>query len=302
MYELYKSKVALLIDVLSIVKNYEVFALHGGTAINLFIRDKPRLSVDIDLTYVPLEDREDSLSNIDKALIAIKADIEATYKSVSATHKQHERKLIITKQGTDIKLEINTTIRGTISDPVKMPLCEKAQDEFKAFTDIHIVPIGQVYGGKIIAALDRQHPRDLFDIKYLLENEGITDEIKKGMIFSMVSSARPIIELLNPNLKNQKKAMQNQFEGMSREPFDYDAHEKTRDELIKSVNKSLDEKDKAFLLSLVKLEPNWRIYDFKDFPSVMWKIQNLETLQKTNKAKYEKLIKDLKEYLKSNGS
>ena len=70
--ETYHKKVGILIDVLPLIAEEKCFALHGGTAINLFIRDMPRLSVDIDLTYLPIEDRQTSLNNIHFALFRIK--------------------------------------------------------------------------------------------------------------------------------------------------------------------------------------------------------------------------------------
>ena len=68
MLDRYIDQVRLLIDVLPHIAKENVFALKGGTAINLFYRDMPRLSVDIDLTYLPVEDRNASLRHIDEAL------------------------------------------------------------------------------------------------------------------------------------------------------------------------------------------------------------------------------------------
>lgn len=62
----YEAQVRLLLECLPHVNNSEAFALHGGTAINLFVRDMPRLSVDIDLTYLPVASREESLGGIGK--------------------------------------------------------------------------------------------------------------------------------------------------------------------------------------------------------------------------------------------
>lgn len=75
-----------------------------------------------------------------------------------------------------------------IGEPVKMPLCDKAQSEFNAFVAVPVVPIGQLYGGKIFAALDRQHPRDLFDVKYLLENEGFSEQVRDALAKAMRAS------------------------------------------------------------------------------------------------------------------
>lgn len=72
----YRSQVALLIRILPFVAEEPDFALKGGTAINLFVRDMPRLSVDIDLTYLPVQDRKASLAAIDAAMKRIAALIE----------------------------------------------------------------------------------------------------------------------------------------------------------------------------------------------------------------------------------
>ena len=76
--DIYRRQVSLLLRVLPAVAKEECFALKGGTAINLFVRDLPRLSVDIDLTYLPIEPRATSLSNIDAAMRRIAAKLRAT--------------------------------------------------------------------------------------------------------------------------------------------------------------------------------------------------------------------------------
>ena len=161
----YKEQVRLLLDVLPQVAKEECFALHGGTAINLFVRDMPRLSVDIDLTYLTIEDRPTTLENISAALIRIKNSIEQALPNIQIQHKEEIGKLLVAQQRTDIKLEVNLVGRGTIQAPTRMMLCDKAQEIYDLSAVINVVPIGQLYGGKICAALDRQHPRDLFDVK-----------------------------------------------------------------------------------------------------------------------------------------
>lgn len=202
------------------VAKEDCFALHGGTAINLFVREMPRLSVDIDLTYVPIEDRQTSLENISTALIRIKGNVERAIPTALIIHQSADSKLQISNQGAQIKIEVNSINRGVLNTPEKRILCDRAQEEFDAFCEVPVVPFSQLYGGKICAALDRQHPRDLFDVKLLLENEGLTEEIKPGLILTILSSKRPIHELLNPNILDQKAAIVNQFDGMT-EPFSY---------------------------------------------------------------------------------
>src|SRR5580698_5647900 len=97
--ETYKTQVRLLLRVLPEVAKETCFALHGGTAINLFVRDMPRLSVDIDLTYIPIEDRATSLAHIDAALDRIKASVEKIVPNVRVTHRKDIAKLQITVRG-----------------------------------------------------------------------------------------------------------------------------------------------------------------------------------------------------------
>ncbi|WP_209406425.1 nucleotidyl transferase AbiEii/AbiGii toxin family protein [Pseudozobellia sp. WGM2] len=295
----YKSQVSLLLNVLPEVAKETCFALHGGTAINLFVREMPRLSVDIDLTYVPVGNRETSFENINKALARIKGNIETVVHKVKVTHKQDELKLQISKGQAQIKLEVNQAMRGTIATPIKMTLCEKAQEAFDAFCEIAIVPIGQLYGGKICAALDRQHPRDFFDVKYLLENEGFTEEVRTGFLFGLLSSNRPLHEMLAPNLLDQRSAMANQFEGMSDEEFTYEGFETTRNSLIKTIHENLTDSDKEFLLSFENNTPNWNAYKFEDYPAVQWKLQNLQKLKEANPKKHREQLELLKSGLRA---
>ncbi len=294
---IYRNQVLLLLSVLPEVAKEGAFALHGGTALNLFVRNMPRLSVDIDLTYLPIENRETTLKNIGLALERIKTNIEKAVPGVKVEHQQEIGKLQISIPGAAIKLEANLVKRGVLSSPIKMQLCEKAQNEFEAFSAIEVVPLGQLYGGKICAALDRQNPRDIFDIKYLLSNEGFTDEIKEGFLLNLLSSARPMNELLTPKFQDQKLAMENQFTGMSEEPFTYEEYEQVRIELVSTIHKSLNDQDKKFLLSVKNFTPDWSIYDFERFPSVAWKLHNLKTLKDNNPEKHEKQYQDLKKKL-----
>ena len=286
----YKSQVSLLLNVLPDVAKETCFALHGGTAINLFVREMPRLSVDIDLTYVPVENRETSFKNITGALERIKATIQAVVPNAKVIHKQAELKLQISNTQAQIKLEVNQAMRGTIAPPIKMTLCEKAQEAFDAFCEIQVVPIGQLYGGKICAAMDRQHPRDFFDVKYLLENEGFTEEVRTGFLFGLLSSNRPLHEMLTPNLLDQRSAMANQFEGMSEEEFTYEDFEATRSLLIKTIHENLTDTDKKFLLSFQNDTPDWSLLDFGDYPAVQWKLQNLQKLKEANPEKHREQL------------
>ena len=271
----------------------ECFALHGGTAINLFIRNMPRLSVDIDLTYCKVENREESLLGIYNGLQRIKNKIEKI-SDITVQHQVNNFKLIASSQKAQIKIEINPVGRGLIAPTQKLPLCEKAQVEFNRFVEVNVVSTGQLYGGKICAALDRQHPRDLFDVKYLLDNDGFTPEIKQGFLYGLLSSSAPINEVLLPNLLDQRNALDNQFEGMSSVVFTYEDFLSTRELLLSTINEVLTLEDRQFLYSVKSLTPNWNLYAFNDFPSIKWKIQNLKKLKSENPKKYGQQLDQLK--------
>ncbi len=292
----YKQKVELLLRIMPIVAGESCFAIHGGTAINLFVDNLRRLSVDIDLTYVPLEDRTTSLHHINEALLRITKKVQKTLKGVRITPRPDISKLICEYHGCQVKIEVNRTKRGIVGGETQtLELCEKAQEMFGVEVDAHIVPLTQLYGGKIAAALSRQHPRDLFDVKYMPIH--ITD-VKYGLIFCLLGSDRPIYESFAPHLLDRKEAMENQFNGMSDTPFPYEDFEETRAKLVADVNNMMTTKDKEFLVSFEMSEPNWELSDFKefaDYPSVKWKLQNLQKLKASNPAKLQEEADILKQ-------
>lgn len=299
MNEAYKRQVKLLLDVLPEIAKEDCFAMHGGTAINLFLQDMPRLSVDIDLTYVGLEVRAAALAAINAALLRIKDRVDKLRATIRGQRKPNVCKLQMSEHGVQIKVEVNMVGRGLLG------LAKKTTTLFGSARALQRVlcdaggAIGQLYGGKICAALDRQHPRDLFDTKLLLENIGFTDEIKRGFIFALISSNRPTHEMLALNLLDQRKAFENQFEGMSNIVFSYADFEATRNKLMDAIRRSLNETDKQFLLSFNQLEPDWSVYDYHQFPSVKWTLMNLAKFKKENPEVYQLQLEKLSALLVS---
>ena len=296
----YKEQVRLLLQVLPYVAEEAVFALKGGTAINLFHRDFPRLSVDIDLTYLPTKDRKTALKGIADGLDRIQKALENAIQSIKVTKLPQsdgeEAKLSCRLGGTEIKIEVNTTIRGHLWEPVEMPVVDAVQNEFGRFAAINIVSKGELYGGKICAALDRQHPRDLFDIKMLLDEEGITEQVRLGFIASLPGSKKPLHELLQPNLKDQRSAFKTKFEGMTDHPFTYENFEATRENLVKRVNGQLSDRDKQFFISFTAGNPDWSIcpvHGLEHMSAIKWKLQNLQKLKKKDPARHSEMLKQL---------
>lgn len=297
MNELYRKQVALLIRIMPSVYRIQDFAVHGGTAINLFHKDLPRYSVDIDITYIPLKKREESLKAINTHLIELKQMIEKTIPGIKITPKPNVWKLLCVKDGATVKIEVNGTKRGLIGSMEDIDLCAKAQAEFQMGCRARIVSFTQLYGGKISAALDRQHPRDLFDCKYMPLDS--IDKAKEGLAFCLISSGKPIFESLLPNAIDQRDALKNQFEGMTNIPFSYEDYETTRKELIDKVNQMLSKEDREFFVSFEKGEPEWSkccAGDLSEYPSVKWKLQNILILKETNPEKFKAGMEKLKEY------
>lgn len=293
----YKQQLALLLDLLPEVDKEKCFALHGGTAINLFIRDMPRLSVDIDLTYIYFDNRENSLQHINESLDRIKTGFRKILPQARVTLETDSLKLFVSYKGAEVKVEVNQINRGTLHRPEQLLLCEKAQEEFDTFCTIQVVSNGQLFGGKICAALDRQHPRDMFDIRYFLNHYEIDANIKEGILLCLLSSSRPIHELLDPHFLDQKHALESQFQGMSYSTFTYEDYEKTRRELIESIHANFNDNDRRFIYSFQSLKPDWDYYDFSYFPSIKWKLQNLHKLYDNQISRYQQELSKLKSVL-----
>jgi len=289
----------LLLQVIPHIAEEKTLALKGGTAINLFLRNMPRMSVDIDLTYLPFDNRDTALSNISNALGRIKERIKKSLQEASVSNHIVEGtdvKLFVQTKNAQIKIEVNTVTRGHLYPTRVLQAHETVQDEFKKFAAIQIVSNAELYGGKICAALDRQHPRDLFDVYLLFQESGFTEEVKNGFIIALVSHMRTMYEILQPQLLDQRTAFEKQFAGMSAIPFTYDDFETTRERLIREVNSSLSEKDRSFLLSFKKGTPVWDLFPIprlSEMPAVQWKLKNIENLMKSNPKKHQELIKKL---------
>ena len=294
MNDTYGNQVALLIRIMPSVYRIKDFAVHGGTAINLFYKNMPRYSVDIDLTYIPVQDRIESLRIINEHLNTLKVNIEKSIPGIKVISKLDTWKLQCTLGTAIVKIEVNGTKRGIIGEPEDRMLCEKAQQKFSMACKARTVSYSQLYGGKITAALSRQHPRDLFDCKYM--DIGSFDDVKDGFMFCLLGSDKPVLESLQPNSIDQRDALENQFKGMSDVNFSYVDYEETRNNLITLVNQSLTETDREFLISFEDGVPNWDkccAGDLKDYPSVKWKLQNIAKLKRNNAQKHRQGIERL---------
>ena len=296
--KIYLKQAEFLLRVLSHINYEETFALKGGTALNFFWRDFPRLSVDIDLCYTKILDRELSLVEINDAFITIEKRLQRAFDGIKIQPRKIDGKisgLMLNWNNAIVKIEANTIIRGTIFPAVTKKLCSKAENTFELTTSVNTVSFEDLYGGKICAALDRQHPRDLFDVKLLLEDEGITPGIIKAFVFYLISHDRPIIEILNPGLQDISQTFINEFNGMTTDEIKLDELVEVRKNLIQIVKSSLTEEQKKFILSFKNRTPAWElsgINGIEYYPSVRWKLLNLERMPKEKHTEAYKKLKD----------
>ena len=292
MREVYEAQVALIVRALPFVATEKIFALKGGTAINLFYRDLPRLSVDIDLTYLPIKDRGKSLGEITDALDRIAAAIEggipgATTRRIKGGGGNATRFSVI-MDGVSVKIETSPTTRGVVHNTEMRRVFNAVEAKF-GLAEIQTIAFEDLFGGKLNAAVDRQHPRDLYDVKILYENEGITDELFRTFLVYVASSGRPPHELLNPNLIDISNLFSQEFEAMAYTPVSYEDLLKTRTRLINDIQSRFDDGTERFLLSLHDGMPDFDAIGRPQaaaLPAVRWKLINLEKLKKNNPSKH----------------
>ncbi|WKA29783.1 nucleotidyl transferase AbiEii/AbiGii toxin family protein [Bradyrhizobium roseum] len=287
--DIYKRQVALLIRVLPLVTEEECFALKGGTAINLFVRDLPRLSVDIDLTYLPVAPRAESLADIDAAMKRIAGKIKVLIPDAQITEAKTENavvKLTVRSQGVQIKIEVTPVLRGCVFEPKLVSVKPAVEEEF-GFAEARTVSFEDLYAGKTVAALDRQHPRDLFDVRDLIANEGISDALRKAFIVYLLSHDRPMSEVLAPTLKNIEPAFKHGFSGMTRDPVELADLLAARATLIKSIVGDMPADHRKFLISFERGEPDWDLLgvpNAAELPAVRWRQKNLNKLSANKRA------------------
>jgi predicted nucleotidyltransferase component of viral defense system len=300
MDEQYTKQVTLLLRIIPELNKIPEFAMHGGTAINLFYHDMPRLSVDIDLTYIPIDTREKDLQNIGLLLKKLSEKLKRNIPGIQITpgsFSHEEMKLFCRKIYAEVKIEVNTINRGVIKATETHTLCNAAQKHFNLFCEMNIVPKAQLFGGKMVAALDRQHPRDLFDTKMLLDKTNLTPELINGFLFCLFSSKRPLFEVLKPNYLNQVSSLTNQFAGMTAEKFTYTMFENERERLISTIHSNMTVQQKHAIINFAKGQPVWLSEDWSKFPGIAWKLKNIDKLKRHNPEKFQYQIMQLEKSL-----
>ena len=232
------------------------FAIKGGTAINLFELDLPRLSVDIDLTFLPVSGRDTAIREINAALDRIAERLRARGFLVRMHGTDASRKMTCFANGAEIKVEPNFILRGTVYPTRQLELAPKMSEIVGASAEMAVLSREELYGGKFCAALDHN---------------------------------RPLHEMLAPNMLDQSETFASQFAGMSDVPFEYDEHVATFRRLVADINDSLTREDRERLVAFTALEVDADVFGIpglEKLPAVIWKRMNLETLRQRDARKF----------------
>jgi predicted nucleotidyltransferase component of viral defense system len=299
----YLATARLMAEIAPTVFESGVFALKGGTAINLFLRDMPRLSVDLDLVFsdhrVP---RAQALTVINEALrVANNRLAKHGFKvqTVSAAD-MGETKLLVQRNDLSVKVEVNTVLRGAVYPTRTMSLTASASDALMVDLDLPLLSPADIYGGKLVAAMDRQHPRDLFDVMELFAYGGITPEIRRAFVVYLASHNRTFHEVLFPTPKDIRLAYERSFAGMTSEPVTMVALLETRERLFQELPAALDANEREFLRTLVQANPTWSLLEIPhlaELPAIRWRLQNLHQLRRANPPRWRALCDALDQRL-----
>jgi len=288
----YVDTVRLLLAVAPAVFRPPRFALKGGTALNLFVQDMPRLSVDIDVVFT------DHTLDREAALKAIAADLKSIKSAISAmghradlptTKGGDEVKLIIDGNGVRVKVEVNFVFRGSVLPVVQRPLISTAQDVFTTDITLPVLDTAELYGSKLVAAMDRQHPRDMFDVLKMIERFGWQPSFVDCFVAYLAGHNRPVHEVLFPRNLPLEPAFTNEFAGMTRDGVALDLLEETQERLIAQLPRALSTSHREFLLSLVRAEPAWELMPFnhlQHLPALQWKLLNLRKLKSRDATRF----------------
>ena len=290
-YQNFKDQVDLLLDIVEISLSDPRLALKGGTAINMFHDDMPRLSVDIDLCFLPHTDREGFIRQYVELCTDITNNLQTlpgTLVTIPKTREGFPKHIRVLRGQQIVKVEINWVNRGSVYEPSMRTLCSQAKKVFKKDAWVKVLSFEDVYAGKFCAALDRQHPRDLFDVMRFFNKHEITEKLKKAFIVYLISGNRPISEMIMPNELDQREMYEKEFLGMTEHDVSYAELEKARTELINQINIALNDDDKRFLISLKMGEPEWALLgveNIQNMPAVKWKLHNIRKMDAKRREK-----------------
>jgi len=292
MNQTYIDTVQLLLAIAPAVFASGRFAMKGGTALNLFVQEMPRLSVDIDLVVVDHRlDRHAALQAIGQELAAVQAALAGQgYRAhLPANAEGDDVKLVVSNETAQVKVEVNSVFRGTALPVETRPLVATAQDLFTTDLAVPVLATAEIYGSKLVAAMDRQHPRDIFDVMHMLDQFGWQASFVDCFVVYLAGHNRPVHEVLFPKTKPLEPAFTNEFAGMTRDPIELDMLAPVRGRLFQELPQQLTPAHRDFLLSLVQGAPAWELMPMqhlRELPALKWKLMNLAKLKKSSAERF----------------
>ena len=295
----YINTVRLLLAVAPAVFQSHRFAMKGGTALNLFVEDLPRLSVDIDVVFIDYTlSRDEALQAIGEDLLASKSLISKMgYRTSLPMNKSGDDvKLLVEAPDARVKVEVNFVFRGTVLPTVRARLCDRAQNVFTTDIEVPMLEASELYGSKLVAAMDRQHPRDIFDVMKMREQHELDGSIIDCFVAYLAGHNRPVHEVLFPRTLPLEPTFTNEFEGMTLEPIQLSALHETQKRLISELPRTLSASHREFLLSIVRADPDWGLMPFRhlaELPALKWKLLNLEKLRSRNRKRFDDQYQEL---------
>jgi len=258
------------------------------------------LSVDIDVVYT------DHQATRDEALKSISSGLEAARKrlaklgmeaKIAATKDGDEIKLFIQRGRNQVKVEVNHVFRGTVLPVETRQLGDAARKLFTTELSVPVLAVPELYGSKLVAAMDRQHPRDLFDVRGLFERGGLTSEVVECFVCYLAGHNRPVHEVLFSRDVDMSSAFENEFSGMARNPVTLAELQRVRRKLKSELPAALTPDQHRFVLGLVSGEPDWTLMKCRhlsQLPAIKWKLQNLAKLKKSNPGKFTQQSEELR--------
>ena len=284
----YIDTVRLLLAIAPAVFASGRFAMKGGTALNLFVQEMPRLSVDIDLVFVDHRlEREAALQVIASELAVVQAKLTRQgYRAhLPATAQGEDVKLVVSNGAVQVKVEVNAVFRGTALPVEHHTLVDNAQNLFTTDLAVPVLATAELYGSKLVAAMDRQHPRDIFDVMHMLQRFGWQRAFIDCFVVYLAGHNRPVHEVLFPKIKPLEPTFTNEFAGMTREAIELSELLQMQARLLHELPQQLTTAHREFLLSLVRGDPAWELMPMphlRELPALQWKLENLTKLQKVS--------------------
>ncbi len=297
----YAERVKLLVEILPTLATEKRFALKGGTAINLFERDLPRLSVDIDITWLPVGDFASDVREISAALEAIGETLRSgplrLQVQTSGTDATGIHRLIASRNHARVQIETTPVMRGTVHPVRTMRVCPGVEQAF-GFAEIQVVDFADLYAGKLCAALSRQHPRDLFDMQPLVDEGRLGERLWRTFLVYLTCSPKPAAEILAPQEpRDFAQIFEAHFRGMTAAPISAKSLLDVRARLLQRVSELLDARSRAFLESVEHEAPDFTLIELPHaagLPGVRRKLANLGQRSAAKRAAdYEQFLASL---------